>query len=399
MRILQVTPYYAPAWAYGGPPRVVYELSRELKGRGHSVTVLTTDALGPHDRARPSHEDLDGVQIVRTPNLSNNLAWRYHLFLPRGMGAFLRKHLREYDVIHMHMYRTAQNVLIHHFSVRSGVPYVFSAHGSLPRIVRKRFAKALFDIAVGPRILQGAVRSIALSDMEKTDYEFAGVPVSRISIIFNGVDASIRDVLPRRGGFVKTFSLENKRLVTYLGRLNARKGLDDLLRSFQEVSQRFGDTVLVVAGADDGHKERLVRLAEQLSISDRVFFPGFLSHAAKLQLLVDSALVVYPASNEPFGLVPFEALLCEKPVVVSRESGCGELIHRARAGLTFPVGDVDSLRAAILTGLTADSSLDEMVRRGQKLVRDELSWRRISSQMEQVYKGAVRENTQARLAP
>jgi glycogen synthase len=45
LKILQVTPFYYPAWAYGGAPRVVYELSGSLAKRGHDVTVYTTDVL------------------------------------------------------------------------------------------------------------------------------------------------------------------------------------------------------------------------------------------------------------------------------------------------------------------------------------------------------------------
>ena len=45
MRVLQVTPYFAPAWAYGGPPRVMSDFASGLAARGHEVDVLTTDVL------------------------------------------------------------------------------------------------------------------------------------------------------------------------------------------------------------------------------------------------------------------------------------------------------------------------------------------------------------------
>ena len=63
MKILQVTPYFAPAWAYGGPPRVMFEYATGLVARGHEVAVFTTDVLDEHMRATPSRETIDGVDV------------------------------------------------------------------------------------------------------------------------------------------------------------------------------------------------------------------------------------------------------------------------------------------------------------------------------------------------
>ena len=53
----------------------------------------------------------------------------------------------------------------------------------------------------------------------------------------------------------------------------------------------------------------------------------------RLSLLVDSDVLVYPSSDEIFGLVPFEGLMCGAPVVVGGDCGCGQLIREAGAGL------------------------------------------------------------------
>ena len=76
MKILQVTPYFAPAWAYGGPPRVMADYARGLVSLGHEVTVFTTDVLDESSRASPAVEDLDGAHVRRFRNISNDLAWR-----------------------------------------------------------------------------------------------------------------------------------------------------------------------------------------------------------------------------------------------------------------------------------------------------------------------------------
>jgi len=128
VRVLQIIPYFAPAWSYGGPPRAVYELSKALVRRGHSVTVLTTDAYSSTARIDSTREPTE-VEVHYAPNLSNTLAWRCHTFLPIGTGRFLREHVTEFDILHVHMYRTLQNVIALKQSKWSKVPYVFSAHG------------------------------------------------------------------------------------------------------------------------------------------------------------------------------------------------------------------------------------------------------------------------------
>ncbi|HEY5538865.1 MAG TPA: glycosyltransferase [Thermoplasmata archaeon] len=390
MKILQVTPYFPPAWAYGGPPRVIFELSRELVHRGHSVTVLTTDAMDSGRRARPLRETLEGIEVFRLRNLSNVLAW-HQAFLPIGVTSFLRKRLRDFDVTQLHTLRTAQNLVVHRYAKRYGIPYVLSAHGSVRRIVRQRTLKAIYDQIGGKRLLRDARRLVAQSNVERREYESAGVPASKVAVISNGIDASIYENLPLRGTFSKPHGLDGKRLVTYLGRLSPGKGLDSLLAAFGDLVRLQDDCILVVAGPDDGYRSRLIRLAERLAISDRVRFVGYVETPEKLQLLVDSDVIVYPAAHESFGLVPIEALLCGTPVVVTSGSGCGELIERAHAGITFPFGNVPSLRDALLAGLGDDHATREMVRRGRGFIREQLNWGRIATHMEEVYKGAMSE--------
>jgi len=354
--------------------------------------VLTTDTCDASRRVGPLEETINGIQVHRIKNLSNYLAWHQQLFLPMGTGAFLRERVREFDVIHLHMYRTYQNIAVRRIGDRRGVPYVLSAHGTVPRIVRRKIMKALFDSTYGKRLLRDAARLVALSNAEKLQYESAGVPPEKISIVFNGIDPATYQELPPRGAFARTHALDGKKLVTYIGRLNARKGLDHLLRAFRDLTMAREDIALVLVGPDDGYRRRLERLAAQLALSDRVVFTGLITIPYKLQVIVDSDLIVYPATHEIFGLVPFEALLCGRPVVVADDSGCGEIIKSAQAGLTVPYGDVARLRDAIAMGLGDDPQISDMVLRGRKFVLEELSWSRVAENMERVYEDAITAN-------
>src|SRR5262245_29456267 len=101
MKILLCVVYYEPAWAYGGPPRMVFDLSRELTARGHMVTVCTTDALDRGKRVRELEQLSNGVHVIRFRNLSNWLAFHVKVFIPLGMRQWLASHINEFDVVHL----------------------------------------------------------------------------------------------------------------------------------------------------------------------------------------------------------------------------------------------------------------------------------------------------------
>ena len=132
MRILQVTPYFAPAWAYGGPPRVMYDYAVGLVRLGHEVRVLTTDVLDGDRRAGPRHELLGGAEVTRFANLSNSLAWRRKKYLPLALPAALAREVARYDVVHATDTRTFLTAAAQLGSGLRGVPFCLSAHGSRP---------------------------------------------------------------------------------------------------------------------------------------------------------------------------------------------------------------------------------------------------------------------------
>ena len=76
----------------------------------------------------------------------------------------------------------------------------------------------------------------------------------------------------------------------------------------------------------------------------------------RLDALAAASVLAYPSTDEVFGLVPIEALLAGTPVIVSNDSGAGEIIGRIGGGHIVPSGDVESLAGAI-DSMLSDISL------------------------------------------
>ena len=291
-------------------------------------------------RARPA-----GVTFRVFPNVSNRLAYDWQLFLPVGLGAFLKQSAGAFDVAHLHACRNFPGAIAARHMRRAGVPYVLAPNGTAPVIERRRLAKRIFDAAIGTRIVREAARLIAVSDVERSQFGTMGVQPGMIRVVPNPIDLDEFTPPPERGRFRRRLENESAPIVLFLGRLSPRKRVDVLVRALARL--RRTDAILVVAGNDMGSADDARALATALDIADRVTFTGLLQGRERLEALADADVVVYPSEHEIFGLVPLEALLCGTPVVVADDSGCAEVVRAVGGGQIVAVGDPDALARAI----------------------------------------------------
>lgn len=354
MRILHVTPYSAGAWAYGGIPRLTHSLTRGLARRGHQVTVCTTDACDGSSRlpsaegrfrAWPPSQTPEGVTIRVFPNVSNRLAYHLQLFLPLGLGRYLKRHAGAFDVAHLHACRNVPGAIAAYHLRQAGVPYVLAPNGTAPRIERRQLAKLAFDLVAGRRILADAARVLAASDAERRQLRALGVAESAIRVVPNPVDLDELASPVTAGAFRRRFKIPSGPVVLFLGKLTPRKRLDVLARAFARI--RRSDARLVIAGNDMGAGAGTRALVRSLGIEPHTVFTGLLRAHERLEALADADVLVYPSEHEIFGLVPLESLLSGTPVVVADDSGCGEVVGATGGGQIVPLGDADALAKAI----------------------------------------------------
>lgn len=361
MRIAVVTPYFYPDWEYGGTPRAAFELARALAARGHEIRVLTTGR-------RSETKIYEGIEIHYCGNLSNYLAHRHRLFIPLEFRRQLRKQFSGCDVLHIHEFRSTLTVPAVHAAWNSSLPYVISPHGGLPHL-GKRQAKRIFDIVWGQSILIRAAGVLVLTGKEKADALSFGIEESRIHLLPNVIDAAAYDSLPERASHRKT--------ILFLGRLNRIKGIDVLLEAFKDID----GVQLVLAGPDDGE-------GAKIPSSPNLIKTGFLDHQAKLQAIVDSDVVVLPSRSEASPVVLYEALLCNRPAVVS--SACElPMSRRADYGiLQFQSLNVTDLREKLLFALS-HSHLSNNAAVGREFVLREFSPDVVAEHAERIYEEAI----------
>ena len=351
MRILQVTPYFAPAWAYGGPPRVMYEFATGLVERGHEVDVLTTDVCDAERRAAPRREVLDGVRVHRLPNLSNSLAWRTKKYLPLGLATRLARAVDHYDIVHCTDTRTYLTAAAYLATRVRRVPLCLSPHGSLPGSAGLRGAvKMAYDRLLVRPMLERAALLLA-----QTRHE------AELLRSFGGRDHAIRTLpLPldlaevgdgaAPGSLHRLAGLEpGARVILFLGRIHRLKGLDMLIESVEPLLG--AGTVLVVVGRDDGQWGELATRHRQLLESGAIRFVGPLYGSDRFIAYADAdVFCLTPRHWEETSLAGLEAAACGAAVVVTEQADIPGLAASG-GGFVVPF-DKHAIRDAVARALT-----------------------------------------------
>jgi len=200
-------------------------------------------------------------------------------------------------------------------------------------------------------------------------------PAAAVTVIPNGVDQQ----------HISTKGLDKADLV-FLGRIELEaKGLDLLLRAFAKITAAV-DAKLVIAG-DGRDRERVRRLADELSLHDRVQMMGRVTGAAKSELLARARLICVPSRYEVFPLVPLEAQAAGTPVLAFDIAAMGEVLA-PDGGMLVPPFDVDAYADAILQLLHAPERCQAMGEAGRRFVR-RFHWDLVARQQEHVYLQAV----------
>jgi len=231
-KILIIAPYFAPAWGYGGPPRINFDLAKYLVKAGNEVTVLTTDALDGNNRCTVLNEKIEGITVLRFKNLSNRLAWNFKLFIPFGFTRYAKKHIKNFDFVFLSDYRDFQNAIAYKICLKHKIPYSISAYGQL-RIENglKGRIKRAYDFIWGKEALKKASWLFAQTENELKDYLLFGAEKNKCKILPLGINNE-EFKASKNDNFRKQYNIpSDAKIILFIGRINYLKGIDLLVEN------------------------------------------------------------------------------------------------------------------------------------------------------------------------
>ena len=356
MRILHICAY---TWEAGGPPKVIFDYTQAALQYGHQVDVLSP--ISPGEKPYPVPEGARLILCQRTPVIS-----RYFREFSGELYRYLQRHIRDYDIIHCHG--------LWHFGTLSPfmldrtVAKVITVHGVLDRwaYTQNNWKKQLIDSLAQKAYLRRAdVLQINNTDEREDVLRYLGHLHPNLVLIPNGVKMSDFANLPAKGTFRKKFDLPaDKQLVLFMSRLNAKKGLDLLLPGFKDYVREHPNTMLVLAGGNDGYEATARQFIDQHNLGESIRLVGLLTGDDKKAALADADLFVLPSYSEGFSIAVLEAMAAGTPALVSDRVGFGEAIRQHEAA-----GLVELTPEGVRAGLEkmlGDRSLRERVARNAK---------------------------------
>ncbi len=349
----------------GGAEAHVWEIFGRLAQRGHSVSALAVSFEGA-----AAEERVDGIDVRRLGSLP--------LYYPRAMLACARSTRRgEVDLV-----VECLNKLPFYAPVYSKAPVLGICHHLFGSAA---FLQVPWPIAAAVWIAERPIPwlyrcpFVAISDSSKDDLAERGVPRERVRVIPCGIRPPQATPSASAGS--------RPPLVVYVGRLEAYKRVDVLLRAMARLRERFPDAETAIVGRGQA-REPLERLARDLGLADRTRFVGFVSDAERDSLLADARVCVCPSVKEGWGLTVIEANALGTPVVATDAPGLRDSVRDEITGFLAPEGDVDAF-ATHIASLLGDAPLADRMGREGELWSKHFDWDRVAPEVELIARDLV----------
>lgn len=396
LRILHVTPYYEPAYLYGGPIRSVSLLCRGLVDAGAEVAVFTTTANGTGELDVPASGTVcqGGVSVQYFPRVRPRPRFR-----SPAMATALEVAVRDYDIVHITGLWTYPSAVAAATAASARVPYVVSPRGMLMpwEMSHKAWKKMPYlYLSELPRLRASAGMHCTSTDEREPLHRFA--LWGRSFVVPNIVDVAELSCLPPRGAMRNRLGLPQDAVVMLsLGRLHAKKGIELTLDSFASLASHDTRLHLVIAGPDEaGYADRIAAWRVKQGLVSRVHVPGELRGVERLEAYSDADLFISLSESENFGMAAAEAMACGLPVVLSRGVGLSGWVTESGAGIIVE-RDAEIVAAGIRALLLQPGQLASLGIRGKALAASEFSARSVAHQMLAAYADRVAVAGRSRL--
>lgn len=233
--------------------------------------------------------------------------------------------------------------------------------------------------------LMMADRIVAVSNITKNIIvDRYGIPADKIEVIHNAIDVAdmgAHDYDNRTYTYLEGLKSEGYTVVTTITRFTIQKGLAHLMEAAALAIGRYDKMVFLFAG-DGEQRDELIALAARYGISDKVFFTGFVRGKQWRDAYHVADVFVMSSVSEPFGLTALEAAHYDNALIITRQSGVGEVLNSI---YRYDFWDVYRL-ADQLVGIATSPALKNSLKTNVRNEYAQISWHDVASRCMSLYK-------------
>lgn len=338
MKILFIIPYFYPSLCFGGPVTASLSLAEEMVKRGHNVTVLTTDLAFRGERLQMKEDEVNGVKIIYAKTFLPKFSYSTRLFLSIEQVIKSFSLIPKYDMIHFHDFFIPQFLPIAIICKFLKKPFLVTPHGTFDfNPQRKKVAlKKIFFFLFARFVVDHSRLVIAVSKQE-ADVVSRNTKYKKQVLFIPNIVHETKHV--RTINIKKRYHLpENSKIVLFLGKVDAPKGVRELLLGFNNFVTRGSkgskETYLLYAGPDMYMIQELSATAKRLKIDEKVLFVGVVDGDLKAALLQQSDVLCLPSYAEALPQVVLEAASNKIPSIFTKECNVVSLADQGGGLLT-----------------------------------------------------------------
>lgn len=380
----------------GGLGVACYHLSKSLAQTGAEI-----DFVVPYEA---DHPDIDWMNIHNATEIPPDARYGTYAYdrestitreFPDGdpvgsMRATQKKYIRfverlvedvSPDVIHAHDWLTMEAGV--HAKQLTGAPLVVHVHATeFDRSGEQSGNPIVHEIEQEALLM--ADRIFAVSAITKSIIVHRyNIPEDKVEVVHNAIDVdsfAAYEYDERTFRYLELLRSEGYTVAATITRFTVQKGLTHLLRGAARACEKYDKLVFLFAG-DGEQRDELIEMAADYGIADKVFFTGFIRGKQWRDAYSVADIFIMSSVSEPFGLTALEAAHHDSALVISRQSGVGEVLKHI---FRFDFWDADRL-ADQLIAIATSPSLARELREGVKREYANLTWDDVAVKCRHLY--------------
>lgn len=348
-----------------------YNLSKKLMERGHDVTIITRGGL------KPENFVYEGIKVYKARFIP------FYPFHVQIQGIFLNKFFsrdeKEFDIVHIHSPLSP--------IIKTNIPIIGTIHTSLIEDMKNfqvsnfkskliKWTTKVSGYPLTQKLIDNSKYVTTVSSSvanELVKYYQIENPI----VVGNGVDEKRFHPLKQKQ--------EDDPYLLYVGRLDYRKGILDLLEAALLMKNR--NIRLLIAG--EGPLRRLIEDHISKNELQNVTLLGQVSGDELITLYQNAMIFVFPSHYEGLPTVLLEAMSCGLPVVVSNIPAHEDVVENFENGLFAEKGSPEDIYNKINVLINDESLRQELGKNAQKTIEDKFTWDTICDKFEDVYRTTV----------
>ena len=281
----------------------------------------------------------------------------------------------DFDIIHSHDWLTYPAGI--HAKNITGKPLVIHVHAS--EFDRSRGKPNPTVFAIEKDGMMNADHIITVSNLtRRTVIEKYGIDPSKVTTVHNAV-------IPLSDELLNLKKREGKdKVITFLGRITMQKGPEYFVEAAAKVLQKNKNVRFVMAGGGDMEAD-MIKLAAKRGIADRFHFTGFHRGKDVYQMFRDSDVYVMPSVSEPFGISPLEAMEMGVPSIISKQSGCAEILDNV---IKTDYWDIDAMADAMHALISYPALHNQLREKGIEEIHG-ITWEKAGKKVIDIYKDVL----------